>query len=93
MSKPGFRYFVTFVDDYSHVTWLYLMKNRSELFSIFCAFCAEIKNQFNVYIRTLRSDNAKEYTSAQFQSYMTSNGMLLETSCVDTAPSKWCSRT
>ncbi|XP_062090707.1 retrovirus-related Pol polyprotein from transposon TNT 1-94 isoform X3 [Humulus lupulus] len=86
LSKPGFRYFVTFVDDYSRVTWLYLMKNRSELFPIFCAFCAKIQNQFNVHVRTLRSDNAKEYTSAQFQSYMISNGMLHETSCVDTAP-------
>ncbi|KAL5838389.1 hypothetical protein ACOSQ3_015558 [Xanthoceras sorbifolium] len=84
LSKPGFKYFVTFVDDYSRVTWLYLMKNRSELFSLFCAFCAEIKTQFNVSIRTLRSDNAKEYTSTLFQSYMVQNGMLHETSCVDT---------
>lgn len=83
-SKPGFKYFVTFVDDYSRVTWLYLMKSRSELFSLFCAFCAEIKTQFNVSIRTLRSDNAKEYTSALFQSYMVQNGILHETSCVDT---------
>nr|GEV36965.1 retrotransposon-related protein [Tanacetum cinerariifolium] len=29
-SKSSFKYFVTFVDDYSRVTWLYLMKNRSE---------------------------------------------------------------
>ncbi|KAL5741578.1 hypothetical protein ACOSP7_028310 [Xanthoceras sorbifolium] len=84
LSKPGFKYFVTFVDDYSRVTWLYLMKNRSELFSLFCAFCAEIKTQFNVSIRTLRSDNAKEYTSTLFQSYMVQNGILHETSCVDT---------
>ena len=34
----GFRYFVTFVDDYSRTTWLYLMKNRTELFSHFRAF-------------------------------------------------------
>ena len=38
----GFQYFVTFVDDYSRTTWLYLMKNRSELFSHFRAFYAEI---------------------------------------------------
>ncbi|GJZ74988.1 retrovirus-related pol polyprotein from transposon TNT 1-94 [Tanacetum coccineum] len=29
-SKSSFKYFVTFVDDYSRVTWLYLIKNRSE---------------------------------------------------------------
>ena len=28
----GFKYFVTFVDDFSRVTWLYLMKSRYELF-------------------------------------------------------------
>ena len=83
-SKPGFQYFVTFVDDFSHVTWLFLMKSRSELFSLFCSFCAEIRTQFNVSVRTLRSDNAKEYMSGQFQNYMTQNGILHETSCVDT---------
>ena len=28
MSPTGFKNFVTFVDDFSRVTWLYLMKNR-----------------------------------------------------------------
>ena len=66
VSPTGFRYFVTFVDDYSRTTWLYLMKNRSELFSHFRAFCAEIHTQFNVYVQNMRSDNAKEYVSEQF---------------------------
>ena len=41
VSPTGFRYFVTFVDDYSRITWLYLMKKCSELFFHFRAFCAE----------------------------------------------------
>ena len=57
MSPTGFKYFVTFVDDFSRVTWLYLMKIRSELFSQFSAFCAEIETQFHVFVQTLRSDN------------------------------------
>ena len=59
MSPTGFRYFVTFVDDYSRTTWLYLIKNCSELFSHFRAFCAEIHTQFHVSVQNLRSDNAK----------------------------------
>jgi len=39
VSRNGHRYFVTFIDDYSRMTWLYLMKDRSELFSIFTEFC------------------------------------------------------
>ena len=49
-SKTGFRYFVTFVDDFSRMTWIYFMKNRFEVFSHFCAFCAEIKTQFNISV-------------------------------------------
>lgn len=48
-SKLGFHYFVTFV------AWLYLIKDRSEWFSIFC-----------VPARILRSDNASSYFSAPF---------------------------
>jgi len=71
VSKHGFKYFVTFVDDYSRMTWIYFMKNRSEVFSHFCAFCAEVKTQFNVSVHILRSDNAKEYMSDMFHNYMT----------------------
>ncbi|KAJ7979031.1 Retrovirus-related Pol polyprotein from transposon TNT 1-94 [Quillaja saponaria] len=83
-SSLGFRYFVTFIDDYSRCTWLFLMKNRSELLSIFQLFCAEIKTQFGVSIRILRSDNAREYFSTSFQHFMTSQGMLHQSSCSHT---------
>ena len=84
VSPIGFQYFVTFVDDYSRTTWLYLMKNRSELFSHFRVLCAEIHTQFHVFVQNLRSDNAKESMSEQFQSFMLQNGIFHQTSCVDT---------
>ena len=31
-STLGFQYFVTFIDDYSRCTWLFLMKTQAELF-------------------------------------------------------------
>ena len=88
LSPTEFRYFITFADDFSHVTWLYLMKGRSKLFSHFNAFCAEIQIQFHVSIQTLRSDNAKEYLSEPFQSFMLQHGILHWTSCVDTPSQK-----
>ena len=75
-APTGFRYFVTFVNDYLRTTWLYLMKNRSELFSHFRAFCAEVHTQFHVSIQNLRSDNVKEYMFEQFQSFMLENVIL-----------------
>ena len=37
-----------------------------------------------LYVQNLRSDNAKEYISEQFQSFMLQHGILHQTSCVDT---------
>ncbi|CAM8999069.1 unnamed protein product [Rhodiola kirilowii] len=83
-SVPGFWYFVTFVDDFSHMTWIYFMKNRYELLQHFSSFCAEIQTQFGVPVKTLRSDNAKEYLSAPFHEFMQKHGIIHQTSCVDT---------
>ena len=41
-STLGFQYFVTFIDNYSRCTRLYLMKDHFELFSIFKSFCFKI---------------------------------------------------
>ena len=70
MSSTRFKYFVTFVHDFSQVTCLYQMKRHSMLFPHFSAFCAEIEIQFHVSVQTLRSDNIKEYLSKPFQSFM-----------------------
>ena len=44
LSPTRFKYFFTFVDDFSHVTWLYLMKSHFEFFfSHFSAFYVEIQ--------------------------------------------------
>ena len=37
-STLRFQYFVNFIDDYSRCNWLFLMKNRAELYSIFHKF-------------------------------------------------------
>jgi hypothetical protein len=55
---------VTFADDFSHMTWLFLMTNRSELFFVFQIFRNMIKTQFSQKIRILHYDNAKESTSS-----------------------------
>ena len=56
------------------------MKNRAELYSIFHKFYAEIMTQFNISIRVLRSDNAREYFSAPFISFMSQHGILHQSS-------------
>nr|XP_009802348.1 PREDICTED: uncharacterized protein LOC104247899 [Nicotiana sylvestris] len=80
-STLGFRYFVALIDDYTRCTWLFLMKDRSKLFSIFQCFCAQIKNQSGVSICIFHSDNTLEYESSQFQQFMSCHGIIHQTSC------------
>ena len=69
-STVGFWYFVTFIDDFYRCTRLFLMKCRAELFSVFQKLFAEIRTQFKTSIHILRSDNALEYLSAPFYSFL-----------------------
>ncbi|KAK2380773.1 putative mitochondrial protein [Trifolium repens] len=83
-SNLGYRYYVTFIDDFSRCTWITLLKDRSQLFGAFQTFCSEIRNQFGKTIRILRSDNAKEYFSTPFNSFMASHGIIHQSSCPHT---------
>ena len=56
-SIEGYKYFVIFVDDYTRTTFLYLMKSKSEVPTIFKDFHKLVVTQFHLTIKTLRSDN------------------------------------
>ena len=43
MTSFGFRYFVTFIDEYSQCTWVYLRKDRSDFLSILMFFSMRLK--------------------------------------------------
>jgi hypothetical protein len=83
-SIPGFRWFVFFVDDCTRMTWLYLLKHKDEVFSVFKSFHAMVNTQFSAKIQVLRSDNGGEYVNHQFHDYFNLHGILHETSCPQT---------
>ena len=60
------------------------MKSRAELFFVFQKFFAEICNQFNTSICILSSDNALEYLSTPFSGFLSSHGILHQSSYANT---------
>ncbi|KAK4406722.1 Retrovirus-related Pol polyprotein from transposon RE2 [Sesamum angolense] len=80
-SLRGFRYFITFIDDYSRMTWVYLLKDRSQVPTIITSFYNEIYTQFSVNIRILRTDNALEFVQKSVSDFCNSKGILHQTSC------------
>ena len=49
----GARWFVTFIDDCTRVTWVFLLKQKSEVSSAFLQFFSMIKNQFGLISKGL----------------------------------------
>ena len=69
MPLSGYEYYVTFIDDYSRKTWIYFLKNKSEVFGKFKELKALIENSSNKSIKTLRTYNGGEYTSKEFEAF------------------------
>jgi len=83
--KGGSRYYILFIDDYTHYCWVYLMKQRSEFYEIYTAFRALVKTQHFVVIKCFRCDLGREYTSNKFcQLIALDDGIIHQTSCIDT---------
>jgi len=59
----GATYFVSFIDDYSTRLWVYPIKKKSDVFSIFKVFKAQIKLEIEKKIKCLRTDNGGEYVA------------------------------
>ena len=50
----GSRWFVTFIDDCTRVSWIYLVKNKSDVSHIFPIFCTMVQYQFGTKIKKIR---------------------------------------
>lgn len=61
LSINGHKSFITFIDDYSHYGYVYLINEKSEVLDKFKNFKAVVENQHNLKIKIVRSDKGGEY--------------------------------
>ena len=57
------------------MTWVYFLKNKSEAFDKFKIFRQLVENEVKEKIGTLRTDNGGEFTSNEFKTYCSENGI------------------
>jgi transposase InsO family protein len=77
-SMSGYVYYVSFIDDYSRKTWVYVLKSKDEVFNKFKEFKALIENLSERKIKILRSNNGEEYTSKEFVNFYRDVGIKRE---------------
>ncbi len=74
-SLGGHRYFVSMIDDYSRMTWVFMMKHKSDAFKNFKQWKALVENQTGKKIKRLRTDNGLEFCYAEFDEFCKTEGI------------------
>ncbi|KAJ0078424.1 hypothetical protein Patl1_37243 [Pistacia atlantica] len=75
-SLSSAHYFLSIVDDYTRVTWVYLLRTKSEVFLRLLSFMTMVTRKFGKVVKQIRSDNGTEFTNHNFQLFCQKNGIL-----------------
>ena len=76
--------FLTIVDDFTRTTWIFLLKNRSQVPFIFKYFYSYVFNQFHSNIQSVRTDNAPKLCAGTLQEFYQIKGIINYKSCPNT---------
>ena len=76
IARDGFRYGMTFIDDYSGAIFIYFLKQKSNAVNALHKFLADAAPFGKV--RRIRSDNGGEYLSEEFKSVLIKNQIYQE---------------
>jgi transposase InsO family protein len=74
-SREGYKYYITFVNDFSKSTVVFPMKYKSDSFNCFKLFRASFEKSGKHSIQSLRTNNGGEYLSNEFSVYLSSSGI------------------
>ena len=72
----GYRYIVTFTDEFSRKVKIYFMRTKTETLSKFKLYKTHVEKQKNANIMELQRDGGGEYTSNEFVRFLDTSGIL-----------------
>lgn len=81
LSGQGFRYYVIFIDNWSHLCWVYPLKLKSDFFATFTKFQNLVENQFRCKIGSFQCDGGGEFISTTFLQHIEQCGIQQFISC------------
>ncbi|GJV27968.1 ribonuclease H-like domain-containing protein [Tanacetum coccineum] len=84
-SMSGYKYYVLFLDHYSHFLWVYPLYRKSDAQSKLLHFRAFIKTQFNREIKAFQCDHGGEFDNNSLHELFATNGIQFRFSCPRTS--------
>jgi transposase InsO family protein len=77
-SIHGENYFMLVIDDYTIMTWVYFLKDKSKAFETFKAYKPFVENETHLKIKCLIPDNEGEFTSKEFINIFEDHGINIQ---------------
>ena len=74
----GFKYFITFVDDFSCHLIVYLMKNKSDALEKFKEYITEAEQQTDSKLKNFHTNGGGKYFLSNFSAYLKNIGVIHE---------------
>ncbi|KAJ1309296.1 hypothetical protein OPQ81_004958 [Rhizoctonia solani] len=78
-SLQGNSYFITFIDAYSHFTFVYFMKHKNEAVNKYISLCTFLATQKNLKIKRIHFDNGKEMINKHLKEFCNIHGTEITT--------------
>jgi len=86
LSLSGYKYYLVVVDDFSHYSWTFPLRAKSETFPTLLHFFAWVSTQFGLTVKAVQCDNGREFDNSTSRSFFLSRGVQLRISCPYTSP-------
>jgi transposase InsO family protein len=69
------------VDDFSHYSWTFPLRAKSDTFSMLLHFFTWVSTQFGLTIKVVQCDNGREFDNSTSRAFFLSHGVQLRMSC------------
>ena len=77
-TMSGYRYWITFIDDFTQFRAVIFLKMKDQAFEAFKRYKAYTENHLDAKIQCLRNDKGGEYMSTEFLNYLLDNGITCQ---------------
>jgi hypothetical protein len=85
LSMSGYKYYLIIVDDFSHYSWTFPLRAKSETFPTLLHFFAWVSTQFSLTVKAVQCDNRREFDNSTSRSFFLSRGVQLRIPLLRTA--------
>ena len=87
ISISGYNYYLVVVDDFSHYSWTFPLRAKSDAFPVILHFFAWVSTQLNLTNKAVQCDNGREFDNSTSRAFFLSQSLTVSSCpCLASTP-------